>query len=93
MSETALSKKILDVVASIERGDLWTYWEVAEAAGCKNPRAVGHALKMTTRAVPWHRVTSASGRLAPHLAEEQGELLRQEGHRIVNGRVAAAPAR
>ncbi|MEI6701219.1 MAG: MGMT family protein, partial [Actinomycetota bacterium] len=74
----------------IAKGDLWTYGEVAEAAGCRNPRAVGHALKMTHREVPWHRVIPASGKLVPHLAEEQGRLLRQEGHEIANGRVVAA---
>ena len=91
MNETPLATKILDVVAQIAEGDLWTYGEVAEAVGCRNPRAVGHALKLTTRNVPWHRVIPASGKLAPHLAAEQGRRLTQEGHRIVNGRVTAPP--
>jgi methylated-DNA-[protein]-cysteine S-methyltransferase len=29
--------------------------------------------------LPWHRVITASGRPAPHLAEQQWELLRAEG--------------
>jgi len=37
--------------------------------------------------LPWHRVITASGRPAPHLATRQLELLRAEGVLAVDGRV------
>ena len=37
--------------------------------------------------LPWHRVITASGRPAAHLATHQLELLRAEGVLAVDGRV------
>ncbi|NBQ41984.1 MAG: DNA methyltransferase, partial [Mycobacteriaceae bacterium] len=42
--------------------------------------------------LPWHRVISASGRPARHLASRQLELLRAEGVVTVDGRVRVAGA-
>ena len=39
------------------------------------------------RGLPWHRVITASGRPAPHLASRQWELLRAEGVIATEGRV------
>ena len=37
--------------------------------------------------LPWHRVLSASGKPAPHLAERQLAKLREEGVTVRDGRV------
>jgi methylated-DNA-protein-cysteine methyltransferase-like protein len=73
-------------VAAIPAGRVATYGQVAAVAGLPGrARLVGKALRdLPERSpVPWHRVVSASGRIAergaPDAQEEQRLLLLDEG--------------
>lgn len=80
------NERIWQVVASIPRGRVCTYGEVARRAGMPGAaRRVGAALKglpRTTR-IPWHRVVNASGRISlppgAEGADRQRARLEQEG--------------
>ncbi|MGP4055553.1 MGMT family protein [Mycobacterium sp. 4D054] len=75
------------LVASIPSGAVATYGDIAEAAGLSSPRIVGWIMRTDSSDLPWHRVISASGRPAAHLATRQLERLRAEGVLAVDGRV------
>jgi alkylated DNA nucleotide flippase Atl1 len=80
-------ERVRVVVAAIPAGEVLSYGEVADRAGLRSARLVGRILA-ETHDVPWHRVLRADGTPTPHLAEQQTALLRAEGVRFVNGRVA-----
>ena len=80
------------LVASIPPGRVATYGDIARAAGLSSPRIVGWIMRTDAEDLPWHRVITASGRPAPHLASRQLELLRAEGVLTAGGRVALAGA-
>ncbi|HET8589328.1 MAG TPA: MGMT family protein [Nakamurella sp.] len=83
-----LAERILDVVASVPRGRVTTYGDIAALAGTPSPRLVGRVLaELSDDATPWHRVLRADGTPAPHLVERQCELLRIEGVPAAAGRV------
>ena len=72
--------RVLAVIAAIERGDVWTYGEVAEAAGRPGAaRAVGRILATVDAGVPWWRVVTSTGRLVPGHEAEHARRLRAEG--------------
>lgn len=75
------------LVAAIPSGRVVTYGDIAEAVGLSSPRIVGWIMRTDSSDLPWHRVISASGRPAPHLATRQLERLRAEGVLAVDGRV------
>lgn len=75
------------LVASIPAGHVSTYGDIAEAAGLTSPRIVGWIMRTDSSDVPWHRVITASGKPAPHLATRQLERLRGEGVLAHDGRV------
>ncbi|KMS65870.1 MGMT family protein [Prauserella rugosa] len=77
--DEAMHERIRDVVASIPRGTVATYGDVAAVAGASTPRLVGRVLSEDGADLPWHRVLRASGVPAPHLVHRQLELLRAEG--------------
>ena len=81
------------LVASIPPGRVATYGDIACAAGLSSPRIVGWIMRTDGADLPWHRVITASGRPAPHLAERQLELLRAEGVLAADGRVALSGER
>ncbi|MCC8928367.1 MGMT family protein [Rhodococcus sp. I2R] len=56
-------------------------------AELSSPRTVGAIMRMDSADLPWHRVLSASGKPAPHLAERQLAKLREEGVTVRDGRV------
>ena len=56
-----------------------TYGDIASAAGLSSARTVGWIMRTDTSDLPWHRVITASGKPAPHLAARQLALLRAEG--------------
>ena len=64
-----------------------TYGDIALAAGLSSARIVGWIMRTDSSDLPWHRVISASGRPAAHLATRQLELLRAEGVLADQGRV------
>ena len=76
------------LVAAIPAGKVATYGDIASAAGLSSPRIVGWIMRTDSSDLPWHRVITASGRPAPHLATRQLELLRAEGVLAVDGRIA-----
>lgn len=80
------------LVASIPPGRVATYGDIARAAGLSSPRIVGWIMRTDAADLPWHRVITAGGRPAPHLAACQLELLRAEGVLAADGRVALTGA-
>ena len=77
---------IYSVVASIPRGRVATYGQVAEMAGLPgHARQVGYALRVLPDdgLVPWHRVVNAKGEISPRAIrgadEDQRRLLEAEG--------------
>jgi methylated-DNA-protein-cysteine methyltransferase-like protein len=81
-----LNEIIWQVVASIPKGNVATYGQIAKQAGYPNhARYVGATLKNlpTDTSLPWHRVISAKGELAfPQGSQQykkQKALLEAEG--------------
>lgn len=82
------SDAVIAVLEALEPGEVMAYGEVATEAGYPGAaRAVGNLLR-TVPDLPWWRVVNAAGRLAPGSENRQAELLRAEGVRVVNGKVA-----
>jgi len=82
--------RVLAVIAAIEPGDVWTYGEVAEAAGRPGAaRAVGRILATVDAGVPWWRVVTSTGRLVPGHEADHARRLRAEGVKVdrATGRV------
>ena len=85
MDEKTL-RRVLRIIASIPRGTVLSYGEVADRAGLRSARIVGRILSEND-VDGWHRVLRSDGSPAPHLAAKQTALLRAEGVRFRNGRV------
>lgn len=84
---TPFARRVAEVVAATQPGDVLTYAEVAAEAGRpRAARAVGRALAQG-EGLPWWRVVAANGRLVPGLEVEHAGHLRAEGHRCLDGRV------
>jgi methylated-DNA-protein-cysteine methyltransferase-like protein len=85
-------------VRAIPRGRVATYGQLARWLGVpRGARAVGWALRALSprhaSRVPWHRVVSAGGRIAPRGGagpELQRRRLKKEGVRFRSGRVDMA---
>jgi methylated-DNA-protein-cysteine methyltransferase related protein len=86
-------ERVRELVASIPRGSVVTYGDIAAAAGLSSPRTVGWIMRTDSADLPWHRVIGASGRPAAHLAGKQLARLAEEGVRIHDGRVDLRSAR
>jgi methylated-DNA-protein-cysteine methyltransferase related protein len=86
-------ERVRALVAAIPAGRVATYGDIATAAGLSSPRIVGWIMRTDSSDLPWHRVITASGRPARHLATRQLELLRTEGVLAVDGRVAVGEIR
>ncbi|HKF35002.1 MAG TPA: MGMT family protein [Jatrophihabitantaceae bacterium] len=82
-----LAQRILTCVEAIPAGRVMSYGDVAEYAGARTPRLVGHVLRHDGGSVPWHRVLHADGTFADHLRDEQRQRLIAEGVRVTDGRV------
>lgn len=83
-----VAERILDLVASVPRGRVATYGDIAAMAGTRAPRLVGRVLAdLSDDDTPWHRILRANGTPAPQLVEEQSHLLRSEGVIVADGRV------
>ena len=80
-------ERVRALVASIPSGKVATYGDIASAADLSSPRIVGWIMRTDSSDLPWHRVISASGRPAAHLATRQLERLRSEGVLADDGRV------
>ncbi|BBY07562.1 MGMT family protein [Mycobacterium noviomagense] len=86
-------ERVRALVAAIPAGRVATYGDIASAAELSSPRIVGWIMRTDSADLPWHRVITASGRPARHLAARQLELLRAEGVLAVDGRVALEEVR
>ena len=79
---------VLDLVASLEPGDIMSYGEVAAEVGRPGAaRAVGSTLRRHGAGVPWWRIVAANGRLVPGGEQRHRDHLRAEGVPVRNGRV------
>ena len=80
---TSFEEAVLEVLRSLESGEVVTYGEVAELAGYPGrARAVGRILRDTDEDVPWWRVVGRGGRLLSPHPSEQAALLRREGYSV-----------
>jgi methylated-DNA-protein-cysteine methyltransferase-like protein len=78
---------VIAVLRKTKPGEVMTYGEVAEEAGYPGAaRAVGNVLRRVD-GLPWWRVVTTSGRLAPGHEAKQAELLRSEEVIVRDGRV------
>jgi methylated-DNA-protein-cysteine methyltransferase-like protein len=85
-------RRILDVLMSLQEGEVTTYGNVADVAGYpKQSRLVGRILATTTLEVPWWRVVNAAGKLVAGQPDLQAELLGEEDVIVRGGRVVDAP--
>lgn len=86
-------RRIIDVLMTLQPGEVTTYGDVAEMAGYpKLSRLVGRILATTEHDVPWWRVVNVAGRLVPGHERVQAELLRAEDVVVRGGRVRSAPS-
>ena len=86
------TRRIIDVLITLQPGEVTTYGEIADMAGYpKLSRLVGRILSSTDVEVPWWRVVNSAGRLVPGNEQLQTELLLEEDVIIRDGRVRSAP--
>lgn len=87
-----MTGRFLDVLVTLQPGEVVSYGDVAEIAGFpRRSRAVGRLLATTDVEVPWWRVVRADGRLATEPPGEQAALLRAEGVTLRGDRVVESP--
>jgi methylated-DNA-protein-cysteine methyltransferase related protein len=74
-----LHERVRETIATVPRGKVATYGDIAAIAGAPSPRMIGRVLAEDGHDLPWHRILRANGTPAPHLVHRQLELLRAEG--------------
>ena len=86
MDTLKINEIIWQIVASIPRGRVSTYGQVAKLAGCPNhARYVGATLRKLPKdsKLPWHRVINAKGEISFPISSQkykkQQKLLETEG--------------
>ncbi|CAM4067429.1 MGMT family protein [Vreelandella rituensis] len=82
MSRPDLLEQIYTIVDQIPAGRVTTYGRIAAMTEGATPRMVGTAMRQLPEGhtLPWHRVVSATRRVADHGgAQCQMEKLREEG--------------
>lgn len=85
---TAFEDAVLEVITSLQFGEVVTYGEVADQAGFPGAaRAVGTVLRNCDGDIPWWRVVGAGGLIRTPGKEKQADLLRSEGVLVVDGKV------
>jgi methylated-DNA-protein-cysteine methyltransferase-like protein len=85
-------RRIIDVLMSLQDGEVTTYGDVADVAGYpKMSRLVGRIVGQTDVDIPWWRVVNASGQLRSSNPRLQAEILAEEAVIVRNARVVAAP--
>lgn len=85
-------RRIIDVLMSLNDGEVTTYGDVADVAGYpKMSRLVGRIVGHTDIEIPWWRVVNATGQLRSGQPQLQAELLAEEDVIVRNGRVVVAP--
>jgi methylated-DNA-protein-cysteine methyltransferase-like protein len=85
-------RRIIDVLMSLNEGEVTTYGDVADVAGYpKMSRLVGRIVGHTDVEIPWWRVVNASGQLRSSDPQLQAEILAEEDVIVRNARVIDAP--
>jgi len=85
---TAFEDAVIDVIGSLEPGEVVTYGEVADQAGFPGAaRAVGTVLRNCDGEIPWWRVVGAGGLIRTPRRVKQADLLRSEGILVAGGKV------
>ena len=85
---TAFEDAVIEVITSLQFGEVVTYGEVADQAGFPGAaRAVGTVLRNCDGDVPWWRVVGAGGFIRTPGQEKQADRLRSEGVLIMEGKV------
>ena len=94
MDRKARMQRIWDTIRDIPSGSVASYGQIASIAGIpRGARQVGYALRQLPAGhdVPWHRVITASGRIAfdkgSRPFEEQSKRLMNEDVAVIAGRV------
>ncbi|MGB6245917.1 MGMT family protein [Gordonia sp. (in: high G+C Gram-positive bacteria)] len=80
-------ERVRALIAAIPPGRVRTYGDLSAQVGLSSPRIVGWIMRTDSADLPWHRVVPASGRPAAGLRERQLARLREEGVRVVDGRI------
>lgn len=84
--------RVMAVIVALTPGQVVSYGEVAAEAGYPGAaRGVGSVLAHSD-GLPWWRVVTVNGRLAPGKEAELAGRLRGEGVTITDGRVQLTPA-
>lgn len=94
MDRLLRTQRILDTIRDIPEGCVASYGQIADITGLvRGARQVGHALRTLPDGhdVPWHRVITASGRIAfekgsPRFVEQRERLV-MEGIAVNSDRV------
>jgi methylated-DNA-[protein]-cysteine S-methyltransferase len=93
----SFNERVWEKMRRIPRGKVTTYKELAKAMKTKAYRAVGNACRRNPYApiVPCHRVVKSGGliggfggKMSGKNVEEKAEMLRKEGVRVKDGKVA-----
>lgn len=85
--------RVVDALRRLPPGEVVTYGEIAEEAGSpRAARAVGNVLARV-EGLPWWRVVTSAGRLAPGHERTQARLLRHEGVAVRAERVIQVGSR
>ena len=85
---TDFEDAVLEVITSLDHGEVVTYGEVADQAGFPGAaRAVGTVLRNCDGDVPWWRVVGAGGLIRTPGKERQADLLKSEGILVMDGKV------
>lgn len=94
MTAPDFRERVEAVVDALAPGEVVSYGDVAAEAGFPGAaRAVGAIMANPSRALPWWRVVTATGRLVPGHEREHARRLRAEGVALAHGRVARAGRR
>lgn len=85
-------RRVVEAVRGIPSGTVASYGQIAELAGIPGgARQVGYVLRTTTAEIPWHRVITASGKIAFPVGSrqfcEQADRLDAEEVAVERGRV------
>lgn len=85
---TLFEDAVLEVIKSLDPGEVVTYGEVAAQAGFPGAaRGVGSILRTTDVDLPWWRVVGAGGMLKAPEPARQAALLKAEGVTVAGHRV------
>ncbi|MCW1949165.1 MAG: MGMT family protein [Candidatus Shapirobacteria bacterium] len=89
-------QKVYAIVKTIPKGQVITYKQIGEKLNSKAYQAIGQALKNNSdpENIPCHRVIKSNGEVGGYfghidddLSKKKEELLRNEGIKIVDGKV------